>query len=70
MPFLHYAIARFNEEQRTMAYRVYMTDSIQMVNQNSHLRDRWIDTINRKVDNRTGDEVAQDVIKKAGLHLG
>lgn len=52
-----------------MAYRIYVTDCIFYQGQNQHLTSRFIDLINKKVDNRSGDEIAIDVIKKAGLRF-
>ena len=32
-------------------------------------QDRYSDLINRKVDDRTGDEIAMDIINRAGLKV-
>lgn len=49
-------------------YRVYVTDSLQLAGQNKYLTTRWAEMqdIGYK-DARTGDEIALDVIKRAGL---
>lgn len=61
-----------------MIYRVYMTDAAKAfvgntarANGGQELTRRWVDLIDIKpTDNRTGDEIALDVINKAGLKLG
>lgn len=41
-----------------------------MRGENMHPAERWIDLIEPKAaDNRTGDEIAAEVIKNAGLKL-
>lgn len=52
-----------------MAYRIYVTDSLFYQGQNQRLTSRYLDLLNRKVDNRTGDEIARDVIVGAGLRF-
>lgn len=68
--FLKYAISRFNHEQKEMAYMVYMTDTLYYKAKNQMINTRFVDMIEQKnVDNRTGDEIALDIIKKAGLKV-
>ena len=51
-------------------YRAYVTDSLQLAPQNKALMKRWIDSIKDVTpDNRTGDEVALDVIRRLGLTM-
>ncbi len=55
-----------------MAYRVYLTDALQIVGENTakqsggrYLERRYYDLINPKpVDTRTGDEIIADIIAK------
>lgn len=61
--------ARAIDDLRTHAYRVYVTDSLQLAVQNKYLTQRWADLISNNVDTRSGDEVALDVIRRAGLRL-
>ena len=61
--------ARSIDDLRTYAYRVYVTDSLQLAVQNKYLTQRWADLISNNVDTRSGDEVALDVIRRAGLRL-
>ena len=67
--FLRYAISRFKYEQDEMAYRVYVTDSIYYKGHNQMINKRFFDMLNEKVDNRNGDEIALDVMNKAGLRF-
>ena len=68
-------MARHRQNQRDMAYRVYVTDALRILTENTaryyggrYLTQDFAASLRREpVDNRTGDEIAADVIKKAGL---
>ena len=70
-----YCIARYKREQEEKAYRVYVTDALRLTVENTakfaggnYIKARYIDVIEpKKVDNRTGDEIVADTIKRAGL---
>ena len=72
---MRYATARFNQHQRDLAYRIYVTDCIRMVTENTakmsqgnYTTARFYDIINPKpVDNRSGNEIAADIIKWVGI---
>ena len=66
---MRYAAARFSKDFRDAAYRVYVADSLYYSVQGKCLTVRYTDVIdtNKKVDNRTADEIALDVIKNCGL---
>ena len=69
MSYVRAAIAQDSEEY---AYKVYMTDSAQLSVENKYISRRWceiMEDMKKPVDNRTGDEVAADVIKRLGLSL-
>jgi len=73
---MRYVTARWKEKQRDDAYRIYITDALMAISNNtmtfgggSSISVRFADLIYRKQDTRTGDEVAADVIKRAGLTL-
>ena len=74
---MRYAIARFNQHQRDLAYRIYVTDCLRMVTENTaklsqgtYTAARFYDMINQKpVVNRTGEEIAADIIKRAGIEV-
>ena len=54
-----------------MAYRFYIADSLQLSVQHKYLTKTLRERLYAKpADNRTGDEIAMDIIKKAGLKLG
>lgn len=74
---MRYATARFNQHQRDLVYRIYVTDCLRMVTENTakmsqgaYTIARFYDIINPKpVDNRTWDEIAADIIKQAGIEV-
>lgn len=67
---MRYVVARFQTEQRETAYRIYVTDMLYLHGQNKTSSVRFEEIIKRKdADNRTGDEIADDVINRAGLTL-
>ena len=74
---MRYAMARYQSQQRDLAYRIYVTDCLRIVTENTaimsqgaYMKSRFYDTINLKpVDNRTGEEIAADVIKQAGIEV-
>lgn len=65
-----------NKSKET-AYRIYVTDALKTISENtakysggSYLTKRYADIIKPgPVDSRTGEEIAADVIKKAGLKV-
>ena len=74
---MRYATARFNQHQRDLAYRIYVTDCLRIISENtakmsggSYITAKFADIINPKpVDNRTGEEIAADIIKWAGIEV-
>ena len=74
---MRYATARFNQHQRDLAYRIYVTDCLRMETENTakmspgaYTAARFYDIINPKpVDNRSGNEIAADIIKRAGIEV-
>ena len=74
---MRYATARFNHHQRDLAYRIYVTDCLRMATENtakmsqgSYTAARFYDIINPKpVDNRTGEEIAAEIINRAGIEV-
>lgn len=74
---MRYAIARFNQHQRDLAYRIYVTDCLRMVAENTakmsrgaYTVARFYDVINPKpVEKRTGEEIAADIIKRSGIEV-
>ena len=74
---MRYAMARYQSQQRDLAYRIYVTDCLRMVTENTakisqgfYTAARFYDVINPKpVDNRSGNEIAADIIKRAGIEV-
>lgn len=64
---MRYCLARHEEKQQGKAYRVYVTDALQIVAENTarfaggkHLERRYIDVITpKKEDTRTGEEIKE-----------
>lgn len=78
--FVRYATARINQHIRDMVYRTYVTDCLALISKNAaysagpyggdgrYMSKRFSEIFNPPpVDNRTGDEIAADIMKKAGL---
>ena len=54
-----------------MTYRFYVAECLRSIPQNKYLNKPLYDIIYRKEeDTRTGDEIALDVIERAGLMFG
>ena len=74
---MRYATARFNQHRRDLAYRIYVTDCLRMTTENTakmskgaYTTVRFYDFINQKpVDKRSGDEIAADIIERAGIEV-
>lgn len=74
---MRYAMARFNQHQRDLAYRIYIGDCLRIISENtakmgggSYITAKFEDIINPKpADNRTGEEIAADIIKRAGIEV-
>ena len=72
---MRYALTRYKMYQREVAYRIYVTDCLRMMTENtarfakgSYMQKRYADYLKSPVpDRRTGEQIAADVIKKAGL---
>jgi hypothetical protein len=74
---VRYAIARHARENREYAYRMYVTENLRIVGENtaksgggSYITQRYVDMIEpRPEDNRSAEEIAADVIARSGLIL-
>ena len=74
---MRYAIARYQSQQRDLAYRIYVADCLRIISENtakmgggSYITAKFADILNHKpVDNRTGEEIAADIIKQAGIEV-
>ena len=74
---MRYAMARYQSQQRDLAYRIYVADCLRIISENtakisrgSYINAKLADIINPKpVDKRTGEEIAADIIKRAGIEV-
>ena len=74
---MRYAMARYQSQQRDLVYRIYVTDCLRIISENSakmcggsYMKLKFSDIINPKpVDNRAGEEIAADIIKRAGIEV-
>ena len=71
-----YCIARFKQKQEEKQYRVYVTDALMTIANNvanfgggNKIMTRYID-LGKPQDTRTGNEIAVDVMTRAGLTFG
>ena len=64
-------MSKANQQAKDTAYRVYVTDCLKLIAENTgniSLKLRYYDIIQpKKADTRTGDEIVEDIIKRAGL---
>lgn len=54
----------------TLAYRIYVTDCFYLQGQQKVFQERWSDLMDindQNVDERSADEIAFDIMSKAGL---
>ena len=74
---MRYAMARYQSQQSDLAYRIYVADCLRIISENtakigggSYITAKFADIINPKpVDNRTGEEIAANIIKLAGIEV-
>lgn len=74
---MRYAIARYQSQRRDLAYRIYVADCLRIISENtakvcggSYITAKLYDIINPKpVEKRTGEEIAADIIKLAGIEV-
>ena len=74
---MRYAMARYQSQQRDLAYRIYVADCLRIISENtakmgggSYITAKFLDIINPKpVEKRTGEEIAADIIKRAGIEV-
>ena len=68
-------MSKVNQQAKDTAYRVYVTDCMKLISENTanishgqYMKARYYDIIRpAKADIRTGDEIVEDIIKRAGL---
>lgn len=68
-------MSKVSQQAKDTAYRVYVTDCLKLIAENTanisrgqYMKSRYYDIIcPANVDTRTGDEIVDDIIKRAGL---
>lgn len=57
-------------DEEEFSYRAYVSETLRLQGENKYPTARWVELIEpRLADNRTGDEIALEVIRGAGLTL-
>lgn len=66
---IEHVIAEANKRSEERFYRIYASDMLKAIAESlgAEVNERYVDLINNDVDTRTGDEIAADIIKRAGL---
>ena len=66
---MRYVINRYEEYQQEMAYRIYVTDRLLRTSDNKYLptEKRFYELIKKPEKEMSGDEIAAEVISRAGL---
>ena len=72
-----FCISLFQKEQEDKAVKIYHAECLRIISENtakmcggSYITVKLADIINPKtVDNRTGEEIAADIIKRAGIEV-
>lgn len=63
-PFVRYVQARFKREIIEHSYRCYVTDSLRLIPQMAYFPKRWDEIISPRHDDRTADEIVDDVVSR------
>ncbi len=74
---MRYAQARYNQHQRDLAYRIFVSEGLRILTENTakmvqgaYLTVNYLDIIDPKPkDERSGAEIASDVLKRAGIEV-
>ena len=75
---MRYVVSKYKEQQKEMAYRVYVTECLRITTENTAKQSRgsyidkpFTDFIgnNKPKDERTAEEIIADVAKRAGLEV-
>ena len=79
---MRYVLARYNEKQRAEICRIYVTDCLRLIAENTakqcegqYISKRYYDVAHgdmngsQSADSRSGEEIAADVIKRLGLNF-
>lgn len=74
---MRYVTTRYQSQRRDLIYRIYVTDCLRIMTENTakkvggnYVTAEYEDLIKpKKKENRTGDEIAADVIRNAGIKV-
>lgn len=77
---MRYVVSRYNAYQYETAYRIYITDSLRIITENTafekghpYLTTRWADIMYSKPKEKEketgGNEIATNIIKKFGIEV-
>ena len=74
---MRYVLARYNEKQRADIYRIYVTDCLQLITENTakrveghYMSKRYTDIVDgtaQAENDKDGNEIAMEVIRRLGL---
>ena len=66
---MRYVLARLKTEHRDDAYRFYISDALWCGQNNARMNERYMKLIGKRDDEpqKSGEEIAAEVIKRAGL---
>ena len=72
-----FCISLFKKEQEDKAVKIYYAECLRIISENSakmcggsYMKAKFTDIINPKpADNRTGEEIVADIIKRAGIEV-
>ena len=76
--FLRYVVSKCKEQQKEMAYRIYVTECLRIMTENtakqsggSYINKPFADVIgnSKPKDERTAEEIIADITKRAGLEV-
>ena len=75
---MRYVISKYKDQQKEMAYRIYVTECLRMITENtakqsggSYINKPFADVIgnNKPKDERTAEEIIADISFRAGLEV-
>ena len=71
---IDHVLSFWKQEQKERKYRAYVTDALRLIGENtaklsagSYLVSRWVESNETKETPKSGDDIAKDIINRAGL---
>lgn len=73
---IEHGLEVYRQDAEEKRYRAYLTDALMVIAENTAhiisggkvMNGRWLEPLKPVQKERTGDEIAADVIRRAGLH--